>query len=446
MVLDLRMPSLNTHDEYTVPSIPGQLARCKKKAADEGRPCVVKDLLLTLHGEEAPRAISMVMRHLYFLEPNLRALETQLVAEHEKLIEEGFYKALVVQMRLRLHVSTRRSSRRHSPRMFGACAQNQFQQDMVAAARVTRDLKAKTKRALSGVARGIMRSSVGTHPKEKHIVMRLQVHLMTGLGVMVGPVQPNGSRYTAVISNQATIMRIMRAVRGPAFARCTYSPLSRQVPSVNKAVMEATLQKLPQRLQLELTPTEVRIHHEPRPRRGRHLFASTFYSDWKKGATDHELLYQPTAEEVSARFYQDAETYDHFFGLPGEHVLIIPSSELEAAERPAEQLQLAPSPLDELPAADGAVPVRTRGAGSCTNVDTRACVQRMNTGMDIDEEDADDATEDDDGGEKGGADLGGAPMDVDKNEDVDVDVHEGEDEATEEDVPRDMAQMDKGAA
>jgi len=124
----------------------------------------------------------------------------------------------------------------------------------------------------------------------------------------------------------------------------------------------------PQRLQLKLTSTEVLIHVEPRPRRGRRMFASTFYADWDVGATEHELLTQPMPEEVNVLFYQDAETYDYFYGLPGEHVLIVPSSEREAAERPAERLQLAPIPLDlggdeasaldELPAPDGAVPVR----------------------------------------------------------------------------------------
>ena len=50
VMLDVRMPTFETYDEHTVPSVPEQLARHKKKAADAGRPCVVQDLCFTLHG------------------------------------------------------------------------------------------------------------------------------------------------------------------------------------------------------------------------------------------------------------------------------------------------------------------------------------------------------------------------------------------------------------
>jgi len=86
----------------------------------------------------------------------------------------------------------------------------------------TNDLKATTKGAASSASRGIIQPSVRVHPKEKQTRMRLKTKMLMELGVMVGPVQGDGCRYTSVIDNKSTIMRIMDEVSANA-------PLDRSV-------------------------------------------------------------------------------------------------------------------------------------------------------------------------------------------------------------------------
>jgi len=347
MVLDIRLPTLKTEEKHEVVSVQQQLARMLKKAQAKGTEFTVGDLGFTLFGEHRPRILQIPMALLHFLQMQFsnfaaRALRTCVYGLHEFEIEDAFYRAVVVHMRLQQVVCRAPTLAGNPPTLLGA-AQEQFQNDMATCAALMKGMKTKTKRALSGVARGIMRSSVCTHEHEKHAVRHLQDKAAEVFGMVLGPKQANGSRYTPIVSDTDTIMRIMREVHAPCLSGLDCMP-ARQDPVRHPAAKQRMLEKLPLRMQIEVHPDEVRFHHEPRPRPGAGpgLFADTFYDEWDKGATEHDVLYQPTADEVAARFYQDPAGYDHFRGLPGEHVLVVPSSELE--QRPAVPLMLAPIP------------------------------------------------------------------------------------------------------
>jgi len=126
---------------------------------------------------------------------------------------------------------------------------------------------------------------------------------------------------------------------------------------------------------VRLKDQKLMVVHEPYPRRSGTASVSpgTFYEDWHRSPSEHAVLHQPVEATLEARFCQDVAMCDHFYGLPGEHKLVVPSCELE--EKPTGPLVLAPIPSDLAP----------QEVGSAAQMPLwRPCAQEELAPMDVD--------------------------------------------------------------